>query len=60
MEDSMSKKIPIPEQRPDLYDDFDGTGRKLGEPTGVKTPDYIEKMLAERDAKTPANNADKK
>ena len=44
------KKTPTPEQRPDLYDDFDGIERPEGYETGVKTPDYIQKLI---DAKAP-------
>lgn len=55
METMNKNKLPTPEQRPELYDDFDCTDRKLGEPTGVKTPDHIQKLIDERAAKkTPA------
>ena len=40
--------IQSPQQRPDLYDDFDGTNRKPGEPTGVRTPDYLQKLINQR------------
>ena len=39
------KKMPTPQERPDLYDDFDGTVRPAGQGTGVKTPDYIQKLM---------------
>jgi hypothetical protein len=49
----VKKTIPSPEQRPDLYDDFDGIERPEGQPTGVKTPDYIQKLIAERGQRKP-------
>ena len=54
MENEVNKKMPSPQQRPDLYDDFDGTDRPEGQPTGVATPDYIQKLIDERGAKKPA------
>lgn len=55
----MTNNIPSPQERPDLYDDFDGTGRQLGEPTGVKTPDFIQKLIAEKDAAKAASDGKK-
>lgn len=54
MENEKVKSMPTPEQRPDLYDDFDGVERPEGYQTGVKTPDYIQKLLDEREGKKPA------
>jgi hypothetical protein len=48
------KKMPTPEERPDLYDDYDGIERPEGYQTGVKTPDYIQKLIDERKGKAPA------
>lgn len=50
METVNNKKTPTPEQRPDLYDDFDGIERPEGYQTGVKTPDYIQKLLDQKQA----------
>lgn len=50
-------KMPTPQERPDLYDDFDGIERPAGYKTGVKVPDYIQKLIDEKQAKqgkTPA------
>lgn len=55
MENQMTPKMPTPEQRPDLYDDFDGVERPAGAGTGVRTPDYIQKLLNAR--KAPADAA---
>lgn len=44
MED-LKNKLPTPDQRPDLYDDQDYADRPAGYKTGVKTPDYIQKLI---------------
>ncbi|WP_201833165.1 hypothetical protein [Microvirga zambiensis] len=48
MENKPKKPIPTPEARPDLYDHYDGSGRLLFSKTGVKGPDYIQKLIDER------------
>lgn len=47
------KPVPTPQERPDLYDDFDYAERPDGYQTGVKTPDYIQQMIDQRE-KAPA------
>jgi hypothetical protein len=42
---------PSPEERPDLYDDYDCSDRPLDAPSPVKMPDYIQKLIAERSQK---------
>lgn len=42
---------PTPEERPDLYDYYDGRDLPAGYKTGIKTPDYIQKIIDERRAK---------
>lgn len=55
--DTVNKKqIPTPEQRPDLYDDFDYTNRPEGQSTGVKTPPHIQEMIDQRQAKAAPDN----
>lgn len=44
-------KLPSPQERPDLYDDFDGIERPAGYKTGVQVPERIQKLIAERQAK---------
>lgn len=46
---------PTPEERPDLYDDYDGGG--LFRETGVKTPERIQKLIDERRAKLAARDS---
>lgn len=46
--------MPTPQQRPDLYDDFDGIERPEGYDPGIQMPDYIQKMMDERKPKAPA------
>lgn len=51
MEKVIEKKTvnPTPEERPDLYDYYDGGG--LFRHTGVATPDRIKKLIDARQAK---------
>lgn len=49
-------KNPTPEERPDLYDDYDYTDRPEGYQTGIKTPDYIQKIIDDRAAKKLTKN----
>lgn len=51
MEENLKKPVPTPEQRPDLYDDYDGIERPEGYQTGVKTPDYIQQLIDQRAGK---------
>lgn len=52
------KTVPTPEERPDLHDDYDYSERPEGQPTGVKTPDYIQKLIDEREQrKEPKSKA---
>lgn len=55
-EDKILKPVPSPQERPDLYDDFDGIERPEGYQTGVKVPDYIQKLIDQRQgqSKLPA------
>jgi hypothetical protein len=55
-------KNPTPEERPDLYDDYDYRDLPAGYQTGIKTPDYIQKLIdakankpAARDSKLTPN-----
>ncbi|SDH26809.1 hypothetical protein [Nitrosomonas sp. Nm132] len=48
---NVKKPIPGPDERPDLYDAYDGIDRPEGYKTGVEMPDYIQKMIEERKAK---------
>ena len=50
--EQMKKGVPSPQERPDLYDDFDGIERPEGYKTGIKTPDYIQKLIDQRQGKT--------
>lgn len=52
--ENVKKTVPTPDQRPDLYDDYDGIERPEGYETGVKTPDYIQKLIDERGKKPAA------
>lgn len=54
------KKMPTPEQRPDLYDDFDGIERPAGQGTGVTMPDYIQKLIQQRSAKPATKDSTSK
>lgn len=56
MEKVNKKQMPSPEQRPDIYDDFDYSDRPDGQPTGVKTPDYIKDLIDARSAKQSAKD----
>lgn len=51
METINKKQTPTPEQRPDLYDDFDYRDVAPGYKTGVGVPDRIQKLI---DAKKAA------
>jgi hypothetical protein len=46
-------KIPNPQQRPDLYDDFDYPARPEDQ-TGVQVPDRIKKLVEARQQQKPA------
>ena len=37
--------IPSPEERPDLYDAFDGIDRPEGWKNTISTPDHIQRLL---------------
>lgn len=50
METMTKTKMPTPEERPDLYDDFDYSNRPEGYQTGIKTPDRIQKLIDARNA----------
>lgn len=54
----VKKQIPSPQERPDLYDDFDIQDRPDGYQSGVKTPDRIQKLIAERQAKGRASKTE--
>jgi hypothetical protein len=47
-------KIPSPQQRPDLYDDFDYDDRPAGWKNPVQLPAEIQKLIDARQAKQPA------
>lgn len=49
----MKKPNPTPAERPDLYDYCDGIERPEGYETGVNIPDYIQKLIDDRQANTP-------
>lgn len=52
-----TKKVttnPSPEQRPDLYDEYDIRTQEQSGPNPVKTPDRIQKLIAERGQRKPA------
>lgn len=53
METEQVKKqpLPSPQERPELYDDFDYAERPEGYQTGVKTPDYIQQLIDQRQGK---------
>jgi hypothetical protein len=52
------KLIPSPQQRPDLYDDYDVPAQSSEQANPVKVPDRIQKLIAERQAKAaPAQQA---
>lgn len=52
--------IPSPEERPDLYDGYDCQPRNLSDKyRDSLRPDYIKKMLAERQAKKAADDTKK-
>ncbi len=57
METMNKTKMPTPEQRPDLYDGFDGVERPAGYKTGVKTPDYIQKLIDAKANKPAARDS---
>ena len=44
------QKMPTPQQRPDLYDDYDYGDKPADRDTGIKTPDHIQKIIDERKA----------
>jgi hypothetical protein len=48
MENKPKKPVPTPEERPDLYDYYDGIDRPEGYQTGVWIPDRIQKLIDER------------
>lgn len=56
MNEKQAVKNPTPEERPDLYDHYDGSGRPLFSNTGVGVPDRIQKLIDQRKgaAKLPA------
>ena len=43
--------IPSPQERPDLYDDYDGLAD--GEKTAVTTPPEIQKLIDEKNKSVP-------
>jgi hypothetical protein len=51
--EQVKKPIPSPQERPDLYDDYDG-GQATEGKNPVKTPDYIQKLIAERKGRSQA------
>lgn len=52
--------IPSPEERPDLYDGYDCQPRNLSDKyRDSLRPDYIKKMLVERQAKKAADDKKK-
>jgi hypothetical protein len=55
--EKVKKPMPTPQERPDLYDDFDGVERPAGQGTGVKIPDYIQKLIDERKKQPAAADA---
>lgn len=59
MDKEMKKGMPTPQERPDIYDDYDYTKRPEGESTGIATPDYIQKLIDARAAKQPAHDGQK-
>jgi hypothetical protein len=48
MENKSKKPMPTPEERPDLYDYYDGSGRPLFAKAGIGVPDRIQKLIDER------------
>lgn len=48
MDKKTKKPILTPEERPDLYDYYDGIERPEGYQTGVRIPDWIQKLIDER------------
>lgn len=46
----VKRPIPGPDERPDLYDYYDGTDRPEGYKTGIEIPAHIQKALDERKA----------
>jgi len=53
-QDQKGAKTPGPEERPDLYDGYDGADRPEGWENPVKAPERIEKLIAERAKKADA------
>ena len=51
METINNKQNPTPEQKPELYDDYDYRDLPEGYKTGVKTPDRIQKLIDARQKK---------
>jgi len=54
METMNEKRMPTPEQRPDLYDAYDYPDRPEGYQTGVAIPERIQKLIDARKAAKPA------
>lgn len=56
MSEKPKSKLPSPQERPDLYDDFDGIDRPEGwkNPVKVKISPALEKRIAEMKAKRAA------
>lgn len=48
--ETVKQKMPTPQQRPDLYDDFDYVDRPAGQKTGVGIPDRIQQKMDARGA----------
>lgn len=42
----VSMPIPSPEERPDLYDAFDGIDRPEGWKNTISTPEHLQRLLA--------------
>lgn len=53
-------KLPSPNERPDLYDDFDGINRPDGWVNPVAVPDRIQAAIDARKEKATAKSENKK
>lgn len=51
------KPIPGPDERPDLYDAYDGIDRPEDWKNPVALPDHLQKMLDDRKAKLQTNKS---
>lgn len=56
MENDLKKSMPTPQERPDLYDDFDYPERPEGWVNPVRVPDRIQKLIDARKAPTPGKD----